>query len=182
MELYSGKPGPAIAHAQEAITLNPVFPGWYLYVTAAAEYFGGRAEQALATLDRVLKASPGLVLAKVLRVAALQSLGRSDAARSAAREIRSIEPDLSSERLTSTQPFQDTAKRDHYLAVLRDVQVEFEDVECELETDAALLCWIDGEKHWIPKSQVDDDSEVYAEGHKGQLVVSQWICEQKGLA
>ncbi len=120
MELYSGKPGPAITHAQEAITLNPIFPGWYLYVTAAAEYFGGRTEQALATLDRVLNASPGLVLAKVLRVAALQSLGRSDAARSAAREILSNEPDLSSERLTSTQPFQDTAKRDHYLAVLRE--------------------------------------------------------------
>lgn len=120
MELYSGKPGPAITHAQEAITLNPIFPGWYLYVTAAAEYFGGRTEQALTTLDRVLKASPRLVLAKVLRVAALQSLGRSDDAQAASQEILSDEPDLSSERLALTQPFQDTAKRDHYLAVLRE--------------------------------------------------------------
>ncbi len=120
MELYSGKPGPAIAHAQEAITLNPIFPGWYLYVTAAAEYFGGRTEQALATLDRVLEASPGLVLAKVLRVAALQSLGRSDAARIASQEILNDAPDLSSARLASTQPFQDVAKRDQYLAVLHD--------------------------------------------------------------
>jgi adenylate cyclase len=120
MEVYSGKLGPAIKHAQEAITLNPVFPGWYLYVTAAAEYFGGRPEQTLATLDRVLETSPGLVLAKVLRVAALQSLGRSDEARVASREILGVEPDLSAERLASTQPFQDAAKRDHYLAVLRD--------------------------------------------------------------
>lgn len=120
MELYSGKPGPAITHAQEAITLNPIFPGWYLYVTAAAEYFGGRVEQALETLDRVLEASPGLVLAKVLRVAALQSLGRSEAARAASQEILSHAPDLSSERLASTQPFRDPAKRDHYLATLRD--------------------------------------------------------------
>ena len=120
MELYSGKPGPAITHAQEAITLNPIFPGWYLYVTAAAEYFGGRTEQALATLARVMEASPDLVLAKVLRVAALQSLGRSDEARSASQEILNASPDLSSERLALTQPFQDAAKRDHYLAVLRD--------------------------------------------------------------
>ena len=120
MELYSGKPGPAIKHAQEAITLNPVFPGWYLYVTAAAEFFGGQAEKALATLDRVLQASPDLVLAKVLRVAALQSLGRSDAARAASQAILSGEPELSSERLASTQPFQDPSSRDRYVALLRE--------------------------------------------------------------
>ncbi len=120
LELYTGKPGSAIAHAQEAITLNPIFPGWYLYVTAAAEYFGGRAEQSLATLDRVLEAAPSLVLAKVLRVAALQSLGQIDAARAASQEILNDAPDLSSERLASTQPFQDARTRDHYLAVLRD--------------------------------------------------------------
>ena len=120
MELYSGKLGPAIKHAQEAITLNPVFPGWYLYVTAAAEYFGGHAEKALATLDRVLQASPNLVLAKVLRVAALQSLGRSDAARAASQAILSGEPELSSERLAATQPFQDLSSRDRYVALLRE--------------------------------------------------------------
>lgn len=120
MEVYSGVLGPAIKHAQEAIALNPVFPGWYLYVTAVAEYFGGRAEQALATLDRVREALPNLMLAKVLRVAVLQSLGRSDQAQAASREILGSEPDLSAERFASTQPFSDVAKRDHYLAVLRE--------------------------------------------------------------
>jgi hypothetical protein len=59
---------------------------------------------------------------------------------------------------------------------------EFEGVEAKRETDKALLCLFpDGEEHWIPKSQIDDDSEVYREGDVGKLVVSQWIAEQKGL-
>jgi len=33
---------------------------------------------------------------------------------------------------------------------------------------------------WIPKSQVDDDSEVYKDGDEGTLIVTQWIAEQKG--
>jgi hypothetical protein len=49
------------------------------------------------------------------------------------------------------------------------------------ETDAALLCFIDGEEHWIPKSQIDDDSEVFEEGHSGTLIVSEWIATQKEL-
>lgn len=57
----------------------------------------------------------------------------------------------------------------------------FEDVECTQETDAALLCSVDGQEVWIPKSQVDDDSEVYHEGDTGKLVVSVWIATQKGL-
>jgi hypothetical protein len=60
-------------------------------------------------------------------------------------------------------------------------KVEFEDVEALKETKDALLCTIDGDEVWIPKSQIDDDSEVYAEGHSGQLVVTEWIAKQKGL-
>lgn len=49
------------------------------------------------------------------------------------------------------------------------------------ETDKALLVEIDGDEHWIPKSQIDDDSEVYQEGDEGELVVSMWLAEQKGI-
>jgi hypothetical protein len=49
------------------------------------------------------------------------------------------------------------------------------------QTDAALLVEIDGKQHWIPQSQIDDDSEVWEEGQDGDLVVSQWIAEQRGL-
>jgi len=42
------------------------------------------------------------------------------------------------------------------------------------------------EATWIPKSQVDDDSEVYDGTHDGKgpcdLVISDWIAEEKGLS
>lgn len=59
--------------------------------------------------------------------------------------------------------------------------VHIDGVVCKHETDAALLCVIDGDEHWIPKSQIDDDSEVYEKDGEGTLVVTQWIAEQKGL-
>ena len=66
----------------------------------------------------------------------------------------------------------------------RDEVVSFEHVKCIKATDAALLCEIDGEEVWIPKSQVDDDSEVFddEDNAEGRLVVTEWIAIQKGLA
>lgn len=55
------------------------------------------------------------------------------------------------------------------------------DVTVRRETTLALLCVIEGEEYWIPKSQIDDDSEVYEMGTEGELVVSQWIADQKGI-
>lgn len=58
---------------------------------------------------------------------------------------------------------------------------EIEDVKGIRETEMAVLCEIDGEEHWIPKSQIDDDSEVYEEDTEGTLIVSQWLADQKGI-
>jgi hypothetical protein len=33
---------------------------------------------------------------------------------------------------------------------------------------------------WVPQSQVTEDSEVYAKGHKGALHVTAWYAKQKG--
>lgn len=54
-------------------------------------------------------------------------------------------------------------------------------VTAKKETEKALLCVIDDEEHWIPKSHIHDDSEVYEEGQEGDLVVSEWIANEKGL-
>jgi hypothetical protein len=64
--------------------------------------------------------------------------------------------------------------------------VEFEDVVVKAETPDALLCFIGDSmastEVWIPKSQIDDDSEVYDEGSSGgTLIVSEWIAVEKGL-
>ncbi len=64
----------------------------------------------------------------------------------------------------------------------RDDVVELEVSEpVEAETSAAILVNIDGEKVWLPQSQIHADSEVYGKGHIGRLVITRWIAEQKGL-
>ena len=51
------------------------------------------------------------------------------------------------------------------------------------ETDKALLVELEdtGEELWVPRSLIHDDSEVWAEGQTGELVVAAWWAEQSGL-
>ena len=56
------------------------------------------------------------------------------------------------------------------------------DADCIRETDKAILVLVGSEELWIPKSQIDDDSEVWKEGDAGELVISNWIALEKGLA
>jgi hypothetical protein len=60
------------------------------------------------------------------------------------------------------------------------VRIEY----CEVIRDSgkALLIRIGGEvEKWIPQSQIDDDSEVWKEGDKGDLVIKAWFAEKEGL-
>ena len=59
--------------------------------------------------------------------------------------------------------------------------VEIEDVTVTAETELALLCLIDDKQHWIPKSVVDEESEVSAEGDTGTIVLLRWFAEKAGL-
>ena len=59
--------------------------------------------------------------------------------------------------------------------------VAIDRVTCTKATDHALLCVIDGVEHWIPRSQVFDESDVLEEGDTGSLVITEWIAQQKGL-
>lgn len=50
-------------------------------------------------------------------------------------------------------------------------------------TEKAVLVDIpDVGEFWIPQSQIDDRSECWKEGDEGELWISQWIAEQKGIA
>jgi hypothetical protein len=59
--------------------------------------------------------------------------------------------------------------------------VTIRDAKCIRQTEKAILVEVEGEQFWIPQSQVEDDSEVYKAGTEGDLVISDWIAEQKGL-
>jgi len=57
-----------------------------------------------------------------------------------------------------------------------------EDVEVIHETQDAILVKSENldEDTWIPQSQVQAESEVWKNGQKGDLVVSEWFARKKG--
>lgn len=59
------------------------------------------------------------------------------------------------------------------------VSVEVEEVTAE--TDAAILCLIDGDEVWIPRSQIGGESDVNEEGDSGSLIIPKWLAEDKEL-
>ena len=61
-------------------------------------------------------------------------------------------------------------------------KVRIKNVLIKHETDRAVLAVIEGDEYWVPKSQIDDDSEVWKKDEEGTLVVSEWWAEQEGLA
>ena len=61
------------------------------------------------------------------------------------------------------------------------MSVRIDDVVCTHATEKAILVEIDGDDHWIPQSQIDEDSEVWRKGDEGTLIISDWIAQQRAL-
>jgi hypothetical protein len=58
----------------------------------------------------------------------------------------------------------------------------FDDVDTRADTEMAVLCLIDGDEHWIPRSViVGSESEVNEVGDKGTLVIKSWFARKLGL-
>lgn len=63
--------------------------------------------------------------------------------------------------------------------------IKLPNCEIKAETDKAILVYcgdIDKDPFWIPKSQVDDRSEIWKAGEIGELMVSEWIMTKRDLA
>ena len=58
------------------------------------------------------------------------------------------------------------------------------EAEAIRETDKALLVRLEsGDERWIPKSLIDDDSEVYSmKSREGTLILPLWWAEKEGIA
>lgn len=59
--------------------------------------------------------------------------------------------------------------------------VTIEGATCIKDTGKALLVKFADRQLWIPQSQIHEDSEVFAEGDEGKLVVTAWFAEKEGL-
>ncbi|MGD2215169.1 MAG: hypothetical protein PVJ64_00380 [Gemmatimonadales bacterium] len=68
--------------------------------------------------------------------------------------------------------------------MVRDDETLNFDARVIAQGKAAVLVEIDEEEYWIPYSQIHDDSEICSQserGEEGQIIISEWIAEQKGL-
>jgi hypothetical protein len=63
----------------------------------------------------------------------------------------------------------------------RPTTTEIEVDTVTVETDKAILCVIDDKEVWIPKSQVDQSSDVQSKGDSGTLVIPEWLAIEKRL-
>lgn len=55
--------------------------------------------------------------------------------------------------------------------------LEVDDVR--VETDKALLCVVNGEEYWIPKSMIKEGD--LSRGESGEIAIPLWLAEEKGL-
>lgn len=58
-----------------------------------------------------------------------------------------------------------------------------EDANCVQEFENSIIVVVDEdyEEHSIPKSQLHRDSDVRALGDSGNLIITKWIAEKRGL-
>lgn len=63
----------------------------------------------------------------------------------------------------------------------RDDQVQVFVEKLLRQTDRAAHCLIDGEKHWLPWSQIDSGSDISYDGDSGLVYIPRWIAEEKGI-
>lgn len=60
--------------------------------------------------------------------------------------------------------------------------VEISNVEVIKSTPKALLCLLeDGHEVWVPRSVIDEESEVSDDGDQGVLIVAGWFAEKEEL-
>ena len=63
----------------------------------------------------------------------------------------------------------------------REEPVELDNVFVVRESEKALLCNIENEEVWIPKSMLLDGSDVGEDGDTGTLVIPRWLAVEKEI-
>lgn len=71
-----------------------------------------------------------------------------------------------------------------------DKLITLSGVICKATTDKAMLIVdCDGSEHWMPRSHIRDanpddggETTIKSKGDEGDIVITEWIAKQKGIA
>jgi TolB-like protein/tetratricopeptide (TPR) repeat protein len=102
-----GEPEVAIEHVARAMRLSPQDPQIYAmqFATAAAHFFGGRPDQALAWAEKAMQQQPNFFVATYVAAASAALAGKLVQAEKAMVRLRQLNPALRISNLKDMQPF-----------------------------------------------------------------------------
>jgi class 3 adenylate cyclase len=116
---YAGRSEGAIEPIEQAMILEPYYPGYYLHVLAQAQFQLGRYEEAIESLTRRITRDPKTDISRVLLAASYGHLNRIAEARSEWAEALRINPKYSLDHRKRILPYRDPHDLDHLIEGLR---------------------------------------------------------------
>ncbi len=99
---YLNRPEEAERAIKKAMRLNPHCPWWYYWVLGWSQIMLGRAEEAIASVERIGNPVPAC---RLISIRAYMQLGREAEARAEVAEVLKAEPDFTLRHWQATQPY-----------------------------------------------------------------------------
>jgi adenylate cyclase len=119
---FAGKPEEAQGLAEQAMRLNPQYPGpWHLFEIGHAAYLMGRYEEASVALKRALTRDPEFWPAHLHLAVSLSESGQEEEAWVEATEVLRLSPKFSLEAMRQALPYKDKIVLERALAALHKV-------------------------------------------------------------
>jgi TolB-like protein/tetratricopeptide (TPR) repeat protein len=118
---FAGQDRGAIEHAEEAIRLSPLDPEMALFLgaIAVAHYSAGRYQESTECSWKLLRLRPGFQGAQRLLCASLAQAGRIDEARKYLAAVRLDQPQLSTEWIRASVPYQTSELMERFVDGMR---------------------------------------------------------------
>jgi adenylate cyclase len=116
---WNGNPEEAIGWIKKAMTLDPMYPAWYLWNLGHAQYLIGRYEEAIEPLKRARDRNPNFLPAHVYLAAIYCEIGRLKEAQIEAEEVKRLSPQTSIETWRQRLPYKDKAILDRLFISLQ---------------------------------------------------------------
>jgi adenylate cyclase len=117
--LFADRPEEAIPILQKAIHLDPNAPEWYMHVLASAYRDIEKYEEAIEWGEKAIQKNPKNVLSRNILCSIYSLADQMDEARAQAKEIVTLNPNISVERIARTYPQKNQVVKNRYIEALR---------------------------------------------------------------
>jgi adenylate cyclase len=117
--VFSGLPEKALGYIEKAIRLNPNYPEYYIFTLGQAFFQLKMYEEAVMALRKSIIKNPNFMPAHYVLAACYGHLGKQEAARSKAEEVKRMIPGFSVKGSSEILPFKDEDDFEHFAEGLR---------------------------------------------------------------